>query len=667
MQILAIVLYSKWGKVRILPFKPGQVNIITGQSRTGKSQITNIVDYCLGAGTCDVAPGPIRDTVAWYALHLQFPHSEMFVARENPGPRAKSTNAAYIMEGPQLAIPTAAPRENTKIEDIEIRIAARLGISPNLNTPPSGQTRPALTARFRHGLFYSFQEQDEIATRRSLFHRQSEPPITQALKDTLPYFLGVIQEDALAIEQRLRQYKRDLHVAERKLGEAQAIQGDGFFRAASLIGEARRLGLLPPEADDMTRTVAELAATLRTVLEWTPDNDTHNPTSSLTRLLEQRQDYLESRSRTIEDIQTAMTHSRELEGFTSAADEQVLRLESIHFYGNGAGDRHSVTCPLCLQAVGAPIPSLRSIHASLNDLERVLDNSARDRPQFRDYINRLEERLAALDTALRSSNDAIHALYEQDQALARLRDVDIARGRVVGRISLWLESVDLADNLATLQQRVALAQDRVDQLEKQLDPDEKQQRLTGILTQLSIQMTQWAQRLELEHTEQGNFITFDWANLTISAQTATAMIPLRQMGSGANWLGYHLIAHFALHKHFIEAQRPTPRFLFLDQPTQVYFPEESQAAATVNTSGVITRLSENDQIAVEQMFQFIFEFVQLVAPNFQVIVSDHADLYGDQRFQDAIVEKWRNGDALIPNEWMSDLAQSVAEQSTIET
>ena len=37
MQILAIVLYSRWGKVRVLPLEPGRVNIITGRSRTGKA------------------------------------------------------------------------------------------------------------------------------------------------------------------------------------------------------------------------------------------------------------------------------------------------------------------------------------------------------------------------------------------------------------------------------------------------------------------------------------------------------------------------------------------------------------------------------------------------------------------------------------------------------
>jgi hypothetical protein len=51
------------------------------------------------------------------------------------------------------------------------------------------------------------------------------------------------------------------------------------------------------------------------------------------------------------------------------------------------------------------------------------------------------------------------------------------------------------------------------------------------------------------------------------------------------------------------------------------------------------------------MFELIFTAVAELAPDFQVIVTDHADLLGSDDFQDAVVERWRDDNALIPEDW----------------
>ena len=48
MQIRELVLYGYNGRVRHLQFALGKVNIITGRSKSGKSAIGDIIDYCMG-------------------------------------------------------------------------------------------------------------------------------------------------------------------------------------------------------------------------------------------------------------------------------------------------------------------------------------------------------------------------------------------------------------------------------------------------------------------------------------------------------------------------------------------------------------------------------------------------------------------------------------------
>ena len=85
MQINKVILYSLKGEKRILPFNLGKVNIITGESKSGKSALIEIVNYCLASSGCDIPEGIIRDTVSYFSVIVTFEDSEsVFIARENP-------------------------------------------------------------------------------------------------------------------------------------------------------------------------------------------------------------------------------------------------------------------------------------------------------------------------------------------------------------------------------------------------------------------------------------------------------------------------------------------------------------------------------------------------------------------------------------------------------
>jgi len=70
-QIRDIVLYNAKGDIRTVSLEPGKVNIITGKSKTGKTALVEVIDYCLGSGECSIPQGPMRQGVAWFGLRLQ--------------------------------------------------------------------------------------------------------------------------------------------------------------------------------------------------------------------------------------------------------------------------------------------------------------------------------------------------------------------------------------------------------------------------------------------------------------------------------------------------------------------------------------------------------------------------------------------------------------------
>lgn len=205
MQILNFVLYNHTGERRDLLLKPGCLNIITGSSGTGKSALSTILDYCFGARDHEVAAGPIRDTVSWYGVLLKVGEGQLFIARRNPYPEGATTGEAFVLEGDEVVLPESAPTAaNASIDSVKRLLEDKLGIAPNLHTPPEGQTRPPLIATVRHALTFCIQKQTEIVSDRYLFHGSENNFYAQAIKGTPPYFLGVIREDRLALEQDLR-------------------------------------------------------------------------------------------------------------------------------------------------------------------------------------------------------------------------------------------------------------------------------------------------------------------------------------------------------------------------------------------------------------------------------------------------------------------------------
>lgn len=153
-----------------------------------------------------------------------------------------------------------------------------------------------LAANIRHALYYCFQGQDEIAAKNFLFHRQSDSFVSQAIKDTIPYFLGAISEDALALENERAVLKRKLTIERRRLEENRSLIGGGLEQAIKLIGEARQVGLIDSSTQIDYQNHKEIFSLLMSILNWTPqmissENGIDRLMLLQNRLLEIRNEY----------------------------------------------------------------------------------------------------------------------------------------------------------------------------------------------------------------------------------------------------------------------------------------------------------------------------------------------------------------------------------------
>jgi hypothetical protein len=642
-QILDIVLYSHDGRHRVLSLRPGQVNIITGGSKTGKTALISIVDYCLGSSSCDVPEGPIRRCVAWIGLRLQLASQQAFVGRRVPAVGSSSSTDVFYEVGNEVQAPEGSDlRPTTNVDTLVGLLGAWAGIGPTLHEPPTGQTRRPLAATLRHALAFTFQPQYEINQPQHLFHRQSDNWIAQAIKDTLPYFLGAVDDDHVAKKAELRRLQQRLRECERRLATMESVRGQGLGKAAALLAEARDLRLLEPgESPGSWEDAVEL---LRRAATTTAEVQVEHielgaAGEEFDRLMAERALTQDSLRRAKDELAAAKALMSDERGYSREVGEQKARLKSIGVLPD-AHDRP--VCPLCTSPLDRKVPSVAELEAAVEQASDQLDRVTRHSPQLQGVVDELAQRVQALTVRLSENREALEAVRVSNERLSAMREASARRAHVLGRVTLYLESLPEVADTSGLRQEIAGLRTQIVALVEELSDESIQERLDSFLAILGTKMIRWARDLELEHSEYS--LRLDFRHLSVVADTDAGPLYMNRMGSGENWVGYHIIAHLALHDWFTRKQRPVPRFLFLDQPSQVYFPAER------DVEGSTAILTEDDRIALNRMLKLVVDVVAELAPDFQVVITEHADI-GENWYSRAVVERWRGGRKLVPADW----------------
>ncbi len=126
---------------------------------------------------------------------------------------------------------------------------------------------------------------------------------------------------------------------------------------------------------------------------------------------------------------------------------------------------------------------------------------------------------------------------------------------------------------------------------------------------------------------------------------------LWEIGSGSNWLSYHVAVTLGLQEYFLRLRScPVPGFLVYDQPSQVYFPRRLAERAEEYEQDAPWR--DQDVEAVRKILNGMASGIMHTNGALQVIVLDHAaELVWGGLPLVHLVEDWREGRALIPSAW----------------
>lgn len=645
MKIKSIHIYSHDGQRRDLQFKVDGLNVITGRSSTGKSALSEIIEYCMGRSTFNVPEGVIRDKVAWFAVIYQFPQEQVLIAKPTPKTGGTSCSTAMQRRGAQIAAPTFDQLVVNTDDDAVVALLSRLlGIPENRTDVAIEHSRDSYDANVKHTYYYLFQKQGIVANKEQLLYRQNEDFQPQAIRDTLPILLGVSSSDRYELEAKLRAAQRELKLNAKLIEQARDAIDTSQQKGISLFSEAKAVGIIDP-ANQQAGADGVIDA-LRTVLQWSPtsvsEDDGHRISQLEEELSQMRKDRMEMQSR----IDAARQFSKKAGGFESEAAEQKDRLTSIKAF-----PRNSQTgewqWPFCEENLALESPIATVLLKELATLDEEMSIVAGQRPKLEAYLAEQQGKVQELVDAIKNKEVELSAAIAANEVIAQMGTRNNAAARVVGRISLFLENLIPNEELASREAEHRRLKFKVEELEKKIDADDSNERLTSILNIISSQVSQYIRTFDAEFSEFP--ARLDLKHLTIVFDRPDRQVPMSRTGGGANHLAYHLSALLALHLFAAKNNRPIPQFLLIDQPTQVYFPSEK---VYKDADGSVQKTeADADVVAVRRLFELLLKFTQEDVPGFQLIVTEHANLR-DPWFQNALVEQpWTKPPALVPESW----------------
>lgn len=639
---------------RVVEFKVGKVNVITGGSRTGKSAIIPIIDYCLASSDCNIPIDTIRDHASWYGVVFQTETEEILICRKVPDGN-KASNEFYLLRGEAVSFPPTIDAPNEKSEGVK-NILNSISSVPYFSLNGDEEIKKGYQARlgFRDLMALVFQNQDIVANQNIIFYKTHAHEHREKLRNWFPYILGAENIDILIARQRMQVVEKRLGQLRKELERARAVSDSWMSNMLGHIKVADEYGLLDEPLSENYDSEG-LINVAKLIIENIPDysktslGNIEKANDEIARL--EVED--ENISAEIGVAKKRLSDIRHLKtGFSdygSAVRKRVDRLHISQWMENISAE--SKECPACgsHEHPHAAV-ELKKISAAFKKYE----DDSKAVSEIPTSFAREEERIKVeLEGALEkkiSHQKRFDLLLSKDkksqEEFQRKRNMFL----FLGHLQASLETFESLSDGGGFKKEISDLEAEHGSLLKIVDSKAVYRRIEAATAIISQQILVYLKILDVEEKYRTMPPEFSVKDLNIRVRSNDGHWHfLAEVGSASNWVSFHIALMCSLHEYFLGQDTScVPSFVIFDQPSQVYFPKLKRGEESKDNSSY----KDEDVDAVKSIFKTLAKSVLASNGEWQSIVLDHADagIYGDIEGVHE-VDVWRDGVKLIPTEW----------------
>lgn len=553
----------------------------------------------------------------------------------------------FILEGDELEIPSGIEAKNATVDQVKTVLNRLSGLS-SLGMKPHSEGYSSNRTGFRDLMAFTFQPQNIVANPDVLFFKADTTEHREKLKSIFPYILNAVTQQTLADRWELDRLQKILKQKEAAMKAAASSVQAWVAEATSWIQQARELGLIevnrdnPTQWPDILDLLTQIAGSnSRQARTSVPAIDgalkelaalQNTEAAEASFLTTQRQRLLEIR-RLIESSKTY--------GDAMFIQRDRLAVSSwIRNLSQESGDALSAVSPDGADHLEQLCSALEGLELEVQSQATISDKLDKEQLRLRSVAEESISRLNGVRTQIRElerrSGEARAEIYRADQ-------IERYLGRLEQAISLYERTGEDAELTAEIEE----LQKQIKDIRGRISEHQIQGRITNALASVETIAGQILPTLDAEWPDAA--INFMLADLTIKVVQGTRDDYLWEIGSGANWLAYHVSMTLAFQRFFLQTPaHPVPNFLIYDQPSQVYFPQSPRDDEVSDADW-----RDEDIVAVRKVFTAVSLETQKAKGNLQVILLDHADekVWGDID-NVKLIEEWRDDNKLVPIEWL---------------
>lgn len=574
-------------KPKVYEFVPNKINVITGDSSTGKSSVLRIIDYCLLSERSTIVEDVINQNVKWYGLAFSLNNVDYVIARKNPQ-NETAEQQMFFSEGKEFPVELQA---NTNRGELLLKL------NELFQTPKAtfriDKKKTEVNLNFRHFLIFSYLTEDIIATMNTYFDSNFF-----GSKIDFDYFLDDFIKIALGIEDAKQDELKKRYAEEKKKVEAEYKKREDYAKKKltykktllRLKDKFVSLGLGENSFFNDVDTMLGIVKQGLQKFEQYSDND---------KIMKDLDALKEKRKTLTAQIAKYNSLKREYMRYQDISQDQGDSLVPLDFL-----NKH-IEEVLDYEDTKLLVQSLRD---SLRKIKETCDQKVELPENFEQHYKELIEQRQVVDSKITRmdtlSKNSASVRWMHEAVKLKIEFENLKEPKSKGLTES--EYINLQDAVNDLSDKISRFISNKSEIEAGLD--DAINKYYG--SQIGISASYNSCRPHFNIDER-----------MLMLKSPDLKFYKRNVGSKSNYMFMHLCFFLGLHDFLLQQNNAfVPNFLFIDQPSIPYYADKTKHNENIQNDD-----EKKLRDAFCLMNRFMDTIVGLKKQNFQIIMIEHAD------------------------------------------